>query len=85
MLVRQRSLKVDVPSHSPYRWFAPLHAQFEERFAFPAGTPKGFPCVFAQNAVKRRNVVFSLVPLKNVTSRFAMERVKYTTAYPVEA
>lgn len=23
------------------------------------------------------------VPLKNVTSRFAMERVKYTTAYPV--
>ena len=29
--------------------------------------------------------LFSLVPLKNVTSRFAMERVKYTTAYPVEA
>jgi Lrp/AsnC family transcriptional regulator len=25
------------------------------------------------------------VPLKNVTSRFAMERVKYTTAYPVPA
>lgn len=25
------------------------------------------------------------VPLKNVTSRFAMERVKYTTAYPVSA
>lgn len=25
------------------------------------------------------------VPLKNVTSRFAMERVKFTTAYPVEA
>ena len=24
------------------------------------------------------------VPLKNVTSHFAMERVKYTTAYPVE-
>jgi Lrp/AsnC family transcriptional regulator len=24
------------------------------------------------------------VPLKNVTSRFAMERVKYTTAYPLE-
>jgi Lrp/AsnC family transcriptional regulator len=23
------------------------------------------------------------VPLKNVTSRFAMERMKYTTAYPV--
>jgi Lrp/AsnC family transcriptional regulator len=23
------------------------------------------------------------VPLKNVTSRFAMERVKYTTAYPL--
>jgi Lrp/AsnC family transcriptional regulator len=25
----------------------------------------------------------ALVPLKNVTSRFAMERVKYTTAYPL--
>jgi Lrp/AsnC family transcriptional regulator len=24
------------------------------------------------------------VPLKNVTSRFAMERVKYTTAYPLD-
>ena len=29
--------------------------------------------------------LISLVPLKSVTSRFAMERVKYTTAYPVEA
>ena len=29
--------------------------------------------------------LISLVPLKNVTSRFAMERVKYTTAYPVES
>ena len=29
--------------------------------------------------------LISMVPLKNVTSRFAMERVKYTTAYPVEA
>ncbi|MET0335226.1 MAG: YqcI/YcgG family protein, partial [Rhizobacter sp.] len=63
MLVRQRSLKAQVPSHSAYQWFAPLYAQFEERFVHPAGTPKGFPCVFAQNAVKRRNVVFSLVPL----------------------
>jgi Lrp/AsnC family transcriptional regulator len=27
--------------------------------------------------------LIDLVPLKNVTSRFAMERVKYTTAYPV--
>jgi Lrp/AsnC family transcriptional regulator len=26
--------------------------------------------------------LISEVPLKNVTSRFAMERVKYTTAYP---
>lgn len=25
------------------------------------------------------------LPLRNVTSRFAMERVKYTTAYPLEA
>ena len=28
--------------------------------------------------------LIALLPLKNVTSRFAMERVKYTTAYPVE-
>jgi Lrp/AsnC family transcriptional regulator len=27
--------------------------------------------------------LISMVPLKNVTSRFAMERVKHTTAYPV--
>lgn len=27
--------------------------------------------------------LIELVPLKNVTSRFAMERVKYTTAYPI--
>jgi Lrp/AsnC family transcriptional regulator len=27
--------------------------------------------------------LIALVPLKNVTSRFAMERVKFTTAYPV--
>lgn len=30
-------------------------------------------------------LLISLVPLKNVTSRFAMERVKQTTAYPVPA
>jgi len=29
--------------------------------------------------------LIELVPLKNVTSRFAMERVKCTTAYPVAA
>ncbi len=29
--------------------------------------------------------LIGMVPLKNVTSRFAMERVKYTTAYPVTA
>lgn len=27
--------------------------------------------------------LIDLIPLKNVTSRFAMERVKYTTAYPL--
>ena len=27
--------------------------------------------------------LIDMVPLKNVTSRFAMERVKYTTAYPL--
>jgi len=31
-----------------------------------------------------RNLI-SQVPLKNVTSRFAMERVKFTTAYPLSA
>lgn len=29
--------------------------------------------------------LIEMVPLKNVTSRFAMERVKYTTAYPLSA
>lgn len=29
--------------------------------------------------------LIAMVPLKNVTSRFAMERVKYTTAYPLPA
>jgi Lrp/AsnC family transcriptional regulator len=29
--------------------------------------------------------LIAAVPLKNVTSRFAMERVKFTTAYPVLA
>ncbi len=28
--------------------------------------------------------LIDMVPLKNVTSRFAMERVKYTTAYPLD-
>jgi Lrp/AsnC family transcriptional regulator len=28
--------------------------------------------------------LIATVPLKNVTSRFAMERVKYTTAYPLQ-
>jgi Lrp/AsnC family transcriptional regulator len=28
--------------------------------------------------------LIALLPLKNVTSRFAMERVKFTTAYPVD-
>lgn len=28
--------------------------------------------------------LIEMVPLKNVTSRFAMERVKYTTAYPLQ-
>jgi Lrp/AsnC family transcriptional regulator len=28
--------------------------------------------------------LIALLPLKNVTSRFAMEQVKYTTAYPLD-
>jgi Lrp/AsnC family transcriptional regulator len=35
----------------------------------------------AYDAFYRR--LIALLPLKNVTSRFAMERVKFTTAYPV--
>ena len=40
------------------------------------------PSMAAVDAFYQR--LISMVPLKNVTSRFAMERVKYTTAYPVE-
>jgi Lrp/AsnC family transcriptional regulator len=36
----------------------------------------------AYDAFYRR--LIALLPLKNVTSRFAMERVKFTTAYPVD-
>ncbi|HEX8193667.1 MAG TPA: Lrp/AsnC family transcriptional regulator [Allosphingosinicella sp.] len=36
----------------------------------------------AYDAFYRR--LIAQVPLKNVTSRFAMERVKFTTAYPVD-
>ena len=39
------------------------------------------PSMAAVDAFYQR--LISMVPLKNVTSRFAMERVKYTTAYPV--
>ncbi len=35
----------------------------------------------AYDAFYRR--LIALLPLKNVTSRFAMERVKFTTAYPI--
>jgi Lrp/AsnC family transcriptional regulator len=31
------------------------------------------------------NRLIASLPLKNVTSRFAMERVRFTTAYPVDA
>ncbi len=41
------------------------------------------PNMAAYDAFYRRLV--SALPLKNVTSRFAMERVKYTTAYPLDA
>ena len=41
------------------------------------------PSMAAVDAFYQR--LISMVPLKNVTSRFAMERVKYTTAYPVDA
>ena len=29
--------------------------------------------------------LIALAPMKNVTSRFAMERMKYTTAYPLHS
>jgi Lrp/AsnC family transcriptional regulator len=40
------------------------------------------PSMAAVDAFYRR--LIARVPLKNVTSRFAMERVKYTTAFPLE-
>jgi Lrp/AsnC family transcriptional regulator len=39
------------------------------------------PTMAAYDEFYRR--LIAAVPLKNVTSRFAMERVKFTTAYPV--
>jgi Lrp/AsnC family transcriptional regulator len=39
------------------------------------------PSMAAVDAFYHR--LITLVPLKNVTSRFAMERVKFTTAYPL--
>lgn len=63
MLVHQRSVRTELPRFAEH-WFAPLLEQFSQRFLEPAGTPDGFPCVFAQNAFRRRNVVFSLVPLR---------------------
>jgi Lrp/AsnC family transcriptional regulator len=41
------------------------------------------PNMNAYDGFYRRLV--ALLPLKNVTSRFAMERVKFTTAYPLGA
>ena len=41
------------------------------------------PDMAAYDAFYRRLVAST--PLKNVTSRFAMERVKFTTAYPIPA
>ena len=40
------------------------------------------PSMAAVDAFYQR--LIERVPLKNVTSRFAMERVKYTTAYPLD-
>src|SRR5579864_6364652 len=40
------------------------------------------PSMAAVDAFYQR--LIARVPLKNVTSRFAMERVKYTTAYPLD-
>lgn len=41
------------------------------------------PSMAAVDAFYQR--LIARVPLKNVTSRFAMERVKYTTAYPLDS
>lgn len=70
MLVHQRSFDPARPQPA-HRWFAPLFDQFAERFAQPAGTADGFPCVFAQNAFRRRNVVFSLVGRRGGRHDFA--------------
>lgn len=41
------------------------------------------PTMAAYDGFYRR--LIAQLPLRNVTSRFAMERVKYTTAYPLDA
>ena len=45
------------------------------------GRVVGLPNMVAVDAFYQR--LIAMVPLKNVTSRFAMERIKSTTAYPV--
>ena len=40
-------------------------------------------CSRTHNSFYKR--LIAAVPLKNVTSRFAMERLKGTTAYPLQA
>lgn len=67
MLIHQRDLDTDTEGTLPPRqtWFLPLYRQIQARFAHPAGTLDGFPCVFAQNAFKRKNVRFSLVPVEH--------------------
>ncbi|CAN7775319.1 YqcI/YcgG family protein [Variovorax sp. LjRoot84] len=64
MLVRQRKLDAHEFADGAYAWFLPLFAQLQQRFLQPAGTKDGFPCVFAQNAFRRTNIRFSLVPLR---------------------
>lgn len=62
MLLRQREIYSEPRNFGDAEWFIHLYAQIATRFVQPAGTSDGFPCVFAQNAFKRKNIRFALVP-----------------------
>lgn len=57
------------------------------RFSEEAGTKNGFPCIFAQNAIKRRLVKFLLVPFVAGTENhdyqsFATDLEQYLSNFP---
>ena len=62
MLVAQRNqeLRHNLPPH--FSWAHPLFEQFATRFAAPAGTESGFPCIFAHKVFAMQNMQFLLLP-----------------------